>query len=73
VFSFGSGGCGQLGHNSTQPEMMPRKVFEFMGSTVSQIACGRYIDVHAHYVCAVRTVGPRLSKHLCASDSELFG
>ncbi|TRY65653.1 hypothetical protein DNTS_009883 [Danionella cerebrum] len=41
VFTFGAGGYGQLGHNSTNHEVNPRKVFELMGSVVSQIACGR--------------------------------
>uniref|UniRef100_UPI00358F9D47 probable E3 ubiquitin-protein ligase HERC4 n=1 Tax=Myxine glutinosa TaxID=7769 RepID=UPI00358F9D47 len=41
VFTFGAGGYGQLGHNSTNHEIYPRKVFELMGSTVTQIACGR--------------------------------
>jgi alpha-tubulin suppressor-like RCC1 family protein len=44
VFSFGSGMHGQLGHNSTNDELLPRKISELMGSEVSQIACGRYID-----------------------------
>ncbi len=33
---------GQLGHNSTNDELLPRKISELMGSEVSQIACGRY-------------------------------
>ncbi|XP_053307027.1 probable E3 ubiquitin-protein ligase HERC4 isoform X2 [Spea bombifrons] len=41
VFTFGAGGYGQLGHNSTNHEINPRKVFELMGSIVTQIACGR--------------------------------
>ncbi|XP_053163446.1 probable E3 ubiquitin-protein ligase HERC4 isoform X3 [Hemicordylus capensis] len=41
VFTFGAGGYGQLGHNSTGHEINPRKVFELMGSIVTQIACGR--------------------------------
>ncbi|XP_074647680.1 putative E3 ubiquitin-protein ligase HERC4 isoform X2 [Tubulanus polymorphus] len=41
VFTFGAGSCGQLGHNSINNEFLPRKVFEVMGSTVTQIACGR--------------------------------
>lgn len=41
VFTFGSGNHGQLGHNSTNDEHLPRKVMELMGSEVSQIACGR--------------------------------
>ncbi|XP_077206908.1 putative E3 ubiquitin-protein ligase HERC4 isoform X2 [Paroedura picta] len=41
VFTFGAGGYGQLGHNSTGHEINPRKVFELMGSTVTQITCGR--------------------------------
>ncbi|MED6264721.1 putative E3 ubiquitin-protein ligase herc4 [Characodon lateralis] len=41
VFTFGAGGYGQLGHNSTNHEINPRKVFELMGNVVTQIACGR--------------------------------
>lgn len=41
VFTFGAGGYGQLGHNSSNNEINPRKVFELMGSIVTQIACGR--------------------------------
>nr|XP_033815100.1 probable E3 ubiquitin-protein ligase HERC3 isoform X3 [Geotrypetes seraphini] len=41
VFTFGAGACGQLGHNSFQDEVNPRRVLELMGSEVSQIACGR--------------------------------
>lgn len=42
VFSFGSGNRGQLGHHSTNNELLPRKISELMGSEVSQVACGRY-------------------------------
>lgn len=41
VFSFGAGGFGQLGHNSTQNEILPKRVMELMGSVISQVACGR--------------------------------
>uniref|UniRef100_A0A7N8XF07 HECT and RLD domain containing E3 ubiquitin protein ligase 4 n=1 Tax=Mastacembelus armatus TaxID=205130 RepID=A0A7N8XF07_9TELE len=41
VFTFGAGGYGQLGHNSTNHEINPRKVFELMGNVVTQIVCGR--------------------------------
>ncbi|OWF39726.1 E3 ubiquitin-protein ligase HERC4 [Mizuhopecten yessoensis] len=41
VFTFGAGGYGQLGHNSTDNEILPKKVVELMGSKVTQIACGR--------------------------------
>ncbi|XP_043916330.1 probable E3 ubiquitin-protein ligase HERC3 [Protopterus annectens] len=41
VFTFGAGSSGQLGHDSTNNEINPRKVQELMGSEVSQIACGR--------------------------------
>uniref|UniRef100_A0A673FN81 Probable E3 ubiquitin-protein ligase HERC4 n=1 Tax=Sinocyclocheilus rhinocerous TaxID=307959 RepID=A0A673FN81_9TELE len=41
VFTFGAGGYGQLGHNTTNHEVNPRKVFELMGNVVAQIACGR--------------------------------
>lgn len=42
VFTFGAGGYGQLGHNSANHEINPRKVFELMGNVVTQISCGRY-------------------------------
>ncbi|XP_053559395.1 probable E3 ubiquitin-protein ligase HERC3 [Bombina bombina] len=41
IFTFGAGGCGQLGHDSLNNEINPRRVLELMGSEVSQIACGR--------------------------------
>ncbi|XP_065692195.1 E3 ISG15--protein ligase HERC5-like isoform X1 [Patagioenas fasciata] len=41
VCTFGAGGSGQLGHNSTQNELVPRLVAELWGARVSQIACGR--------------------------------
>uniref|UniRef100_A0A4W3I9P5 HECT and RLD domain containing E3 ubiquitin protein ligase 3 n=1 Tax=Callorhinchus milii TaxID=7868 RepID=A0A4W3I9P5_CALMI len=41
VFTFGSGLCGQLGHNFMNNEVNPRRVQELMGTEVSQISCGR--------------------------------
>ena len=41
VFTFGHGQFGQLGHNTTNNEVNPKKVFELMGRTVTQIAAGR--------------------------------
>ncbi|XP_063314711.1 probable E3 ubiquitin-protein ligase HERC3 isoform X1 [Pelobates fuscus] len=41
LFTFGAGGCGQLGHDSLHNEINPRRVVELMGSEVTQIACGR--------------------------------
>lgn len=41
VLTCGAGTYGQLGHGSTSSEVLPRKVMELMGSTVTQIACGR--------------------------------
>ncbi|XP_038255642.1 probable E3 ubiquitin-protein ligase HERC3 isoform X1 [Dermochelys coriacea] len=41
VFTFGAGSCGQLGHDSMNDEVNPRRVLELMGTEVSQIACGR--------------------------------
>ncbi|XP_048052221.1 probable E3 ubiquitin-protein ligase HERC4 isoform X3 [Megalobrama amblycephala] len=41
VFTFGSGGFGQLGHNSFKDEYHPRVVAELWGSKVSQVTCGR--------------------------------
>ncbi|KAJ8336195.1 hypothetical protein SKAU_G00395380 [Synaphobranchus kaupii] len=42
LFTFGDGSQGQLGHDSTNNELLPRRVLELMGSEVSQIACGRH-------------------------------
>ncbi|NXV61968.1 HERC5 ligase, partial [Molothrus ater] len=42
VCTFGAGGCGQLGHNSTQNELLPRVVAELWGARVSRIDCGRW-------------------------------
>lgn len=41
VFSFGSGGYGQLGHGTKRNEAMPKKILELMGTEVTQIACGK--------------------------------
>lgn len=42
VFTCGAGMYGQLGHGAFTNEVLPRKVVELMGSTVTQISCGRY-------------------------------
>ncbi|NWS54589.1 HERC5 ligase, partial [Chunga burmeisteri] len=42
VCTFGAGGAGQLGHNSTRDELVPRVVAELWGARVSQVACGRW-------------------------------
>ncbi|ETN59614.1 hect E3 ubiquitin ligase [Anopheles darlingi] len=41
VFTCGAGTFGQLGHGSCNNEILPRMVFELMGSKITQIACGR--------------------------------
>lgn len=41
VFTCGAGAFGQLGHGSYGNEILPRMVMELMGSTVTQISCGR--------------------------------
>lgn len=43
VFTFGSNGHGQLGHGmrSGDTSINPRKVFELMGSNVTQVSCGK--------------------------------
>uniref|UniRef100_A0A1B6KH92 HECT domain-containing protein n=2 Tax=Graphocephala atropunctata TaxID=36148 RepID=A0A1B6KH92_9HEMI len=41
VFTCGAGQSGQLGHGSTSNEILPRKVMELMGTTVTQVSCGR--------------------------------
>lgn len=41
VFTCGAGTYGQLGHGNYGNEILPRMVMELMGSTVTQIGCGR--------------------------------
>nr|XP_012137181.1 PREDICTED: probable E3 ubiquitin-protein ligase HERC4 isoform X1 [Megachile rotundata] len=41
VFTCGAGMYGQLGHGNTSNEILPRQVMELMGSTVTQISCGK--------------------------------
>lgn len=41
VFTCGQGKFGQLGHGSDANENLPRKVVELMGSTITQLACGK--------------------------------
>ncbi|KAG7211831.1 hypothetical protein KM043_011056 [Ampulex compressa] len=41
VFTCGAGTYGQLGHGNSTNEILPRQVMELMGSTVTQISCGR--------------------------------
>ncbi|KAG7307788.1 hypothetical protein JYU34_006381 [Plutella xylostella] len=50
VFTCGAGEHGQTGHGGQKDELVPRKVMELMGSTVSQVACGR-----RHLLCLVGT------------------
>uniref|UniRef100_A0A8B9L0Z0 HECT and RLD domain containing E3 ubiquitin protein ligase 3 n=1 Tax=Astyanax mexicanus TaxID=7994 RepID=A0A8B9L0Z0_ASTMX len=42
LFTFGNGSRGQLGHDSTNNEPLPRRVLELMGTEVSQIVCGKH-------------------------------
>ncbi|XP_034829545.1 probable E3 ubiquitin-protein ligase HERC4 isoform X1 [Maniola hyperantus] len=48
VFTCGAGEYGQTGHGNTKDELVPRKVLELMGSTVTQVVCGR-----RHMLCRV--------------------
>ncbi|CAG9857321.1 unnamed protein product [Phyllotreta striolata] len=41
VLTCGAGMYGQLGHGTTSNEILPRQIIELMGSTITQIACGR--------------------------------
>ncbi|CAG9136700.1 unnamed protein product [Plutella xylostella] len=50
VFTCGAGEHGQTGHGGQKDELVPRKVMELMGSSVSQVACGR-----RHLLCLVGT------------------
>ncbi|CAH0605431.1 unnamed protein product [Chrysodeixis includens] len=48
VFTCGTSEYGQTGHGTTKDELVPRKIMELMGSTVTQVACGR-----RHVLCRV--------------------
>lgn len=39
-FAWGSGKFGQLGHDDTQDELLPRVVKSLAGKRVVQVACG---------------------------------
>jgi E3 ubiquitin-protein ligase HERC4 len=41
LFTWGAGMYGQLGHAKNVNEILPRRVFELMGNTVTQVSCGR--------------------------------
>ncbi|XP_011882075.1 PREDICTED: probable E3 ubiquitin-protein ligase HERC4 isoform X2 [Vollenhovia emeryi] len=41
VFTCGAGMYGQLGHGNNTNEILPRQVMELMGSTVTQVSCGK--------------------------------
>ncbi|XP_070528774.1 probable E3 ubiquitin-protein ligase HERC4 isoform X3 [Cardiocondyla obscurior] len=41
VFTCGAGMYGQLGHGNNTHEILPRQIMELMGSTVTQISCGK--------------------------------
>ncbi|XP_024882774.1 probable E3 ubiquitin-protein ligase HERC4 isoform X1 [Temnothorax curvispinosus] len=41
VFTCGAGMYGQLGHGNNSNEILPRQVMELMGSTVTQVSCGK--------------------------------
>lgn len=61
LFTFGDGSWGQLGHGSTNNELLPRRVLELMGTEVSQIACGRYCLSHLrvkHYTAKYNKLHP---------------
>lgn len=57
VFTCGAGQFGQLGHGSQASEMLPRKVVELMGSTITQLQCGRQ---HTLAFVPSRNTGGRL-------------
>lgn len=65
--TFGAGGAGQLGHNSTRNELTPRVVAELWGARVSQVACGRWENAN-NTPSKVKALG-RIT--LCLSRSAL--
>lgn len=41
---------GQLGHGTYSNEIVPRKIMELMGSTVTQISCGRCVSMRLYWI-----------------------
>uniref|UniRef100_A0A8C1E276 Si:ch73-190m4.1 n=1 Tax=Cyprinus carpio carpio TaxID=630221 RepID=A0A8C1E276_CYPCA len=65
VFTFGSGGFGQLGHNSFKDEHHPRVVAELWGSEVSQVTCGR------HHTLVLVASSKRIYSFGCGMQGQL--
>lgn len=65
MFTFGAGMYGQLGHNGTSNEFLPRKVQDLMGSEITQIACGRC------HMLAYSASGARLYAFGLAGNGQL--
>ncbi|NP_001139174.1 E3 ISG15--protein ligase HERC5.2 [Danio rerio] len=65
VFTFGSGGFGQLGHNSLKDEHHPRLVAELWGSKVSQVTCGR------HHTLVLVALTNRIYSFGCGMQGQL--
>ena len=68
VFTFGAGMYGQLGHNSSNNEDLPRKVFDLMGSEVTQISCGR-----CHTLAYLKSSNKLYSFGLCGNGQLGLG
>ncbi|NWY73304.1 HERC5 ligase, partial [Erithacus rubecula] len=72
VCTFGAGGSGQLGHNCTRNELLPRVVAELWGARVTHIACGRW---EVPMICLLRQytlvyVHSLDTFYFCGSDDE---
>lgn len=65
MFTFGAGMYGQLGHNSSSNENLPRKVQDLMGSEITEIACGRC------HMLAYSSSGARLYAFGLAGNGQL--
>ncbi|KAG1656516.1 putative E3 ubiquitin-protein ligase HERC4 [Nymphon striatum] len=58
IFTWGAGTYGQLGHNISENQYMPRQVVELMGSYVIQVACGRRHTLdYVPSTCSVHAFG----------------
>lgn len=60
---------GQLGHGGLTNEVLPRKVIELMGSTVTQICCGRLVS---NPISIFIFVGEKTNRKILANQCTFY-
>lgn len=70
LFTFGAGMYGQLGHGRTANELLPRKVFELMGTPIVQVSAGRCHTLAANKYGRVYSFGLNGSGQLGVGSNQ---